>query len=49
MKNIEKLGWCNDCKEWIPLKEHWLPEHNNQKGEQCKGSRYSYWGFEISD
>lgn len=47
--DVERLGYCHECKVWLPLKseEHGLPEHIDSNGVKCRHSGMSYWGLKY--
>lgn len=44
LSDIERLGLCDKCKQWLPLKkgQGWLPDHKGADGKKCSNSKYSY-------
>lgn len=49
LSDIERLGFCNGCKQWCLLEKgaNWLPDHNKKNGKKCPDSKYSHWGFKY--
>jgi hypothetical protein len=40
--NLDVSGFCDKCKQWLPLGDHdWLPKHTFKNKKKCPNSEYS--------